>query len=405
MKIFLVGGAVRDKLLNLPIQDKDWLVVGATPEIMLSKGYTQVGNDFPVFINPDNGEEYSLARTERKTGKGYNGFITWSSPDITLEQDLKRRDLTINAIACDENGILFDPHNGQKDILNRQLRHVSSSFHEDPLRVLRVARFAANFAHLNFRIAKETKVLMYHMTKNGELSNLTMERVWRETSKALISRNPQIYFYVLHECGALKILLPEINELFGVPSPIEWHPEIDTGMHSLMSLTISVALSNSIAVRFAALLHDVGKSLTKHSKWPIHQDHGVLGISLIKSLCKRWSIPNSIRDLAVLATELHDQIHIIEQQSIECLVTFFNRIDAWRKPYRVEQMAVIGEANARGRAGLESTLYKQASYLRLTFKLANTVSSQEIIQQGFKGVQVSEELTKRRIYAIKKGLI
>ncbi|PPI88514.1 multifunctional CCA addition/repair protein [Candidatus Pantoea edessiphila] len=405
MKIFLVGGAVRNKLLNLPIQDKDWVVVGATPEIMIKKGYQQVGNNFPVFINPNNGEEYSLARTESKAGKGYNGFITWSTPDITLEQDLKRRDLTINAIACDEKGNLFDPYNGQYDIVHRKLRHVSSAFNEDPLRVLRVARFAASFAHLNFRIANETKKLMYQMAKNGELSDLTVERVWQETSKALMSNNPQIYFYVLRECGALNILIPEINNLFGIPSPAKWHPEIDTGIHTLMSLTMSAALSNSIDVRFATLLHDVGKSLTPPNKWPSHHNHGKLGVSLVKSLCNRWRISNSITNLAIIVTEFHDMIHNIEHQPIESLVDLFNRIDAWRKPYRVEQIAIISEADARGRTGLENIYYKQSRYLLFTFKLALKVSTKKLIQQGLKGIQISQELNKRRIQAIKKGLI
>ncbi|PPI86457.1 multifunctional CCA addition/repair protein [Candidatus Pantoea edessiphila] len=404
MKIFLVGGAVRDRLLDLPIQDKDWVVVGATPEMMIKKGYHQVGNDFPVFINPQNGEEYSLARTERKIGKGYSGFVTWSTPDITLEQDLKRRDLTINAIACDDQGKLVDPYNGQNDIINRKLRHVSSAFNEDPLRVLRVARFAASFAHLNFQIAHDTKKLMYQITQDGELSSLTTERIWRETQKALVSKNPQIYFHVLRECGALRILIPEINNLFGIPSPIKWHPEIDTGLHALMSLTISAALSNSVDIRFATLFHDVGKSLTPRNQWPSHHNHGQLGVSLIKSLCKRWPIPNTIRNLSILVTELHDKIHTIENQSIESLVNFFNRIDAWRKPYRVEQMAIISEADARGRAGLENIKYKQGYYLRYTFKLAQSVSSKTIVKEGFEGMKVFEELTKRRIIAIKDGL-
>ncbi|MBK4775746.1 MAG: multifunctional CCA addition/repair protein [Pantoea sp. Edef] len=405
MKIFLVGGAVRDRLLNIPIKDRDWVVVGATPDMMIKKGYNQVGNNFPVFIHPTNGEEYALARTEYKTGKGYNGFTTWFAPDITLKEDLKRRDLTINAMACDDNGRLFDPYNGQKDIFNRKLRHVSPAFNEDPLRVLRVARFAATFAHLNFRIAKETKKLMCHMVREGELSNLTTERVWRETSKALLSINPQIYFYVLRECGALKILVPEISRLFGIPSPMQWHPEIDTGQHTLMSLTMSVVLSDSIDVRFATFCHDVVKTLTPINQWPKHQSHSLLGVSLVKSLCDKWSVPNSTRKLAIIVTELHDQIHIIEKQPIEYLVEFFNRIDAWRKPHRVEQIAIIIEANSRGRIGLENSLYTQGDYLRFTFQLAKKVSTKNIIQQGLKGIKIFEELTKRRIEAIKSGLI
>ncbi|MXP51312.1 multifunctional CCA addition/repair protein [Pantoea sp. SoEX] len=403
MKVFLVGGAVRDALLNIPTQDKDWVVVGATPAMMLENGYNQVGNNFPVFINPKNGEEYSLARTERKTGKGYNGFTTWSAPNVTLEQDLKRRDLTINAIACDDQGILIDPYNGRKDIINRKLRHVSSAFNEDPLRVLRVARFAATFAHLHFRIAKKTKKLMYQMVKSGELSNLTTERIWRETSKALISINPQVYFYILKECGALDILVPELNDLFGIPSLLKWHEKIDTGIHSLMSLAISTALSDSIDVRFATLFHDIGKSLTPVDQLPKHQNHSQLGLPLVKSLCKRWSVPNSVRDLAIIVIQLQDQINNIETKTAEYIVDIFNRIDAWRKPFRVEQIAIVSESNARGHTR-KSHSYNQSNYLRLAFKLAQTVSTKNIIQQGFTGIKIFEELTKQRIEAIKNGL-
>ncbi|ORM82214.1 multifunctional CCA tRNA nucleotidyl transferase/2'3'-cyclic phosphodiesterase/2'nucleotidase/phosphatase, partial [Pantoea deleyi] len=275
MKTFLVGGAVRDALLNLPVTDKDWVVTGATPEAMLEQGYQQVGRDFPVFLHPKSREEYALARTERKNGKGYTGFVTWSAPDVTLEQDLQRRDLTINAIAQDENGDLVDPYHGQRDMALRLLRHVSDAFSEDPLRVLRVARFAARFAHLNFRIAPETQQLMQQMAESGELSNLTAERVWKETEKALGSRNPQVYFQVLRDCGALKVLFPELDNLFGVPAPIRWHPEIDTGVHTLMTLAMAAALSGEIDVRFATLFHDVGKALTPPALWPSHHGHGL----------------------------------------------------------------------------------------------------------------------------------
>ena len=282
MKTFLVGGAVRDALLKLPVKDKDWVVVGATPEAMLEQGYQQVGRDFPVFLHPDSREEYALARTERKNGKGYTGFVTWSAPDVTLEQDLQRRDLTINAIAQDENGRLIDPYHGQRDIAQRQLRHVSDAFNEDPLRVLRVARFAARFAHLNFRIAAETQQLMQQMVSSGELAHLTAERVWKETEKALTSRNPQVYFQVLRDCGALQVLFPELDNLFGIPAPAKWHPEIDTGVHTLMTLTMAAALSESVDVRFATLFHDVGKALTPPEKWPSHHGHGLAGVPVWK---------------------------------------------------------------------------------------------------------------------------
>ncbi|MCZ4060166.1 multifunctional CCA addition/repair protein [Pantoea sp. LMR881] len=404
MKTFLVGGAVRDALLKLPVKDKDWVVVGATPEAMLEQGYQQVGRDFPVFLHPDSREEYALARTERKNGKGYTGFVTWSAPDVTLEQDLQRRDLTINAIARDEKGELFDPYHGQRDIAQRQLRHVSAAFKEDPLRVLRVARFAARFAHLSFRIADETQALMREMVESGELAHLTAERVWKETEKALTSRNPQVYFQVLRDCGALKILFPELDNLFGIPAPAKWHPEIDTGVHTLMTLAIATALSDSLDVRFATLFHDVGKALTPPDKWPSHHGHGPAGVPLVEALCQRLRVPNAVRDLALIVTEFHDVVHTIERQSAESLVALFDRIDAWRKPQRVEQMALTSEADARGRAGLESMAYPQGDYLRRAFASALAVSTKAVVEAGFKGIEVREELTRRRIAAVAEGI-
>ncbi|WP_256853220.1 multifunctional CCA addition/repair protein [Pantoea sp. Fr+CA_20] len=402
MKTFLVGGAVRDALLKLPVKDKDWVVVGATPEIMLEQGYQQVGRDFPVFLHPDSREEYALARTERKNGKGYTGFTTWSAPDVTLEQDLQRRDLTINAIAQDEKGELYDPYHGQQDIAARQLRHVSDAFSDDPLRVLRVARFAARFAHLNFRIADETQALMQQMAESGELADLTAERVWKETEKALTSHNPQVYFQVLRDCGALRVLFPEIDNLYGVPAPARWHPEIDTGVHTLMALTLSAALSDAIDVRFATLFHDVGKALTPVEKWPSHHGHGAAGVPLVAALCQRLRVPNAIRDLALLVTEFHDMMHTIEQRPAESLVALFDRLDAWRKPERVNQLALCSEADARGRGGLASMPYPQGDYLRRAFALAQAVSSKAVVEAGFKGIEVREELTRRRIAAVEQ---
>ncbi|WP_215845556.1 multifunctional CCA addition/repair protein [Candidatus Pantoea bituminis] len=404
MKTFLVGGAVRDALLNLPVKDKDWVVVGATPEAMLEKGYQQVGRDFPVFLHPKSREEYALARTERKNGTGYTGFVTWSAPDVTLEQDLQRRDLTINAIARDEEGRLFDPYHGQRDIAERLLRHVSMAFNEDPLRVLRVARFAARFAHLNFRIADETQALMRAMVESGELADLTAERVWKETEKALTTRNPQVYFQVLRDCGALKVLFPEIDNLFGIPAPAKWHPEIDTGVHTLMTLAMAAALSDSLDVRFATLFHDIGKALTPPEKWPSHHGHGPAGVPLVEALCQRLRVPNAIRDLALVVTEFHDVVHTIERQSAESLVALFDRIDAWRKPQRVEQMALTSEADARGRAGLESMPYPQGDYLRRAFAVAQAVPTKAVVEAGFKGIEVREELTRRRIAAVAEGI-
>ncbi|WP_313384175.1 multifunctional CCA addition/repair protein [Pantoea sp.] len=404
MKTYLVGGAVRDALLKLPVKDRDWVVVGATPEAMLAQGFQQVGRDFPVFLHPQSREEYALARTERKSGNGYTGFVTWSAPDVTLEQDLQRRDLTINAIAQREDGELIDPFHGERDLQARLLRHVSDAFNEDPLRVLRVARFAARFAHLNFRIADETQALMRQMAASGELSHLTAERVWKETEKALTSRNPQVYFQTLRDCGALEVLFPELDRLFGIPAPAKWHPEIDTGVHTLMTLTLAASLSDEVDVRFATLFHDVGKALTPPEKWPSHHGHGAAGVPLVEALCQRLHVPNAIRDLALIVTEFHDVVHTIERQSADALVALFDRIDAWRKPHRVEQIALTSEADARGRAGLESMAYPQGDYLRQAFALAQAVPTKAVIEAGFKGAEVREELTRRRIAAVAQGI-
>ena len=402
MKTYLVGGAVRDALLNLPVKDKDWVVVGASPEEMLSQGYEQVGRDFPVFLHPETHQEYALARTERKSGSGYTGFVCYSAPDVTLEQDLQRRDLTINAIAQDEQGRLYDPYGGKADLDQRLLRHVSAAFNEDPLRVLRVARFAARFAHLNFVVAEETQALMRWMAESGELNTLTPERVWKETEKALETRNPQVYFQVLRDCGALAVLFPELDNLYGVPAPAKWHPEIDTGIHTLMTLAIAAQLSPDIAVRFATLFHDVGKALTPPEKWPSHHGHGPAGVPLVAALCLRLRVPNAIRDLALLVTEFHDLVHTVERQSAETLVALFDRIDAWRKPQRVEQIALTSEADARGRTGFESNAYPQGNYLRQAFEVVLSVSTREVVAAGFKGMQVREELNRRRIAALEQ---
>lgn len=396
---------MRDALLRLPVKDKDWVVVGATPDAMLAQGFQQVGRDFPVFLHPQSREEYALARTERKTGNGYTGFVTWFAPDVTLEQDLQRRDLTINAIAQADNGALIDPYGGQRDLANRTLRHVSSAFNEDPLRVLRVARFAARFAHLNFRIAEETQALMRDMTASGELAHLTPERVWKETEKALLTHNPQVYFQVLRDCGALQVLFPELDNLFGIPAPVKWHPEIDTGIHSLMTLTLAAALSDELDVRFATLFHDAGKAVTPPEKWPSHHGHGVAGVPIVAALCERLRVPNAIRDLALIVAEFHDMVHTIERQSAQALIALFDRVDAWRRPQRVEQIALTSEADARGRAGLESNAYPQGDYLRTAFALAQAVPTKAVVEAGFKGPEVREELTRRRIKAVQEGLI
>ncbi|ENT8826335.1 multifunctional CCA addition/repair protein [Proteus mirabilis] len=400
MKIYLVGGAVRDQLLNLPVKDRDWVVVGATPETLLQQGYQQVGKDFPVFLHPDTHEEYALARTERKSGSGYTGFTCYAAPDVTLEDDLQRRDLTINAIAYSAKGEYIDPYHGIDDIHAKLLRHVSDAFSEDPLRVLRVARFAARFAPLGFTIAPETMSLMQEMTNSGELNALTAERVWKETEKALHSQAPQVYFEILHQCGALKILFPEINALFGVPAPKKWHPEIDTGIHTMMVLAMASRLTDDIAVRFSALCHDLGKGVTPVENWPHHHGHGPAGVPLVEALCQRYRIPNQIRDLAKLAAKYHDHLHRIERMRPSKIIRLFDAIDAWRKPERIDQLAIISEADARGRQGAENLPYPQGIFFRQAFKIANQVDVKSIVSRGLKGSAIREALTKQREVAI-----
>lgn len=400
MKSYLVGGAVRDRLLGLPVKDRDWVVVGATPEEMLRAGYQQVGRDFPVFLHPQSHEEYALARTERKSGFGYTGFTCYAAPDVTLEQDLLRRDLTVNALAQDESGHIIDPYGGQQDLRNRILRHVSPAFGEDPLRVLRVARFAARYAHLSFRIADETTALMREMTRAGELAHLTTERVWQETENALRTRNPQVYFQTLRDCGALKVLFPEIDALFGVPAPAKWHPEIDTGVHTLMTLSMAAMLSPNIDVRFATLCHDLGKGLTPKELWPRHHGHGPAGVRLVEKLCQRLRVPNELRDLAKLVAEFHDLIHTFPVLQPKTIVKLFDSIDAWRKPQRVEQIALTSEADVRGRTGFEACDYSQGRLLREAWEVARAVPTKEVIEAGFTGPAVREELTRRRIRAL-----
>ncbi|MBQ4782082.1 multifunctional CCA addition/repair protein [Pectobacterium versatile] len=400
MKIYLVGGAVRDSLLGLPVTEKDWVVVGATPENLLAQGYQQVGKDFPVFLHPVSRDEYALARTERKSGKGYTGFVCHAAPDVTLEQDLLRRDLTINAIARTERGDLIDPYHGRRDLESRVLRHVSEAFSEDPLRVLRVARFAARFAHLGFQIAEETMALMQKMTHEGELAYLTPERVWKETEKALGTSSPDVYFQVLRDCGALAVLFPEIDNLYGVPAPAKWHPEIDTGIHTMMTVAMAARLSPEIDVRFATLCHDLGKGLTPPELWPRHHGHGPAGVKLVEALCQRLRVPNPIRDLAKLVAEYHDLVHTVQVLQPKTLLKLFDAIDVWRKPQRLEQLALTSEADARGRAGFEENPYPQGDYLREAFRVASQVSSADVVADGFKGIDVRNELARRRIHAL-----
>ncbi|QGX92526.1 multifunctional CCA addition/repair protein [Tatumella sp. TA1] len=404
MEKYLVGGAVRDRLLGLPVTDRDWVIVGATPDALLAQGYQQAGRDFPVFLHPVTHEEYALARTERKTGSGYTGFDTRFTPEVTLEEDLQRRDLTINAMAQDDTGAIIDPWQGQRDVAERRLKHVSEAFVEDPLRVLRVARFAARFASLGFTIADETMVLMQQIAQSGELAFLTHERVWKETEKALLTDSPATYFSVLRECGALAILFPELNALFGVPAPAKWHPEIDTGIHSLMALEMATQLTPEPALRFATLMHDIGKGLTPPERWPSHPGHGLAGVPLIEGLCLRLKVPNHYRDIARLATEFHDMVHSIDHYSAEQIIALFDKLDAWRKPERVAQLAIISEADVRGRLGWQDKHYPQAAQLGQRFAAAQAVSVAPIIAAGFTGKAVRDELTRLRIQAVEDAV-
>lgn len=400
MKTYLVGGAVRDQLLGLPTHEYDWVVVGATPQEMLTQGYQQVGKDFPVFLHPETHDEHALARTERKSGSGYTGFICHADPEVTLEQDLLRRDLTINAIAQDSDGSLIDPYHGRRDLELRILRHVSPAFSEDPLRVLRIARFAARFHLLGFTIAPETQALMKQIVNSGEIAHLTAERVWKETEKALSTQSPQVFFQVLRDCGALAVLFPEIDNLFGVPAPEKWHPEIDTGVHVLMVLEVAAQLSDDVDIRFSALLHDVGKGLTPKEEWPHHHGHGLAGVRLVENICQRFKIPTSTRELARLVSEFHDQIHTIYKLRASTLLNLFNTIDVWRKPSRLEQMALVSEADYRGRAGWQNRAYPQADYLKQAYAVANSVSVKDIVDAGYTGAEIKNQLNQRRTSAL-----
>jgi tRNA nucleotidyltransferase (CCA-adding enzyme) len=405
MEIYLVGGAVRDELLGLPIRERDWVVVGAEPQELLDRGFRPVGKDFPVFLHPQTNEEYALARTERKTGPGYRGFETRFSPDVTLEQDLERRDLTINAIAKDvESGRLIDPYGGERDLRNRVLRHVSPAFVEDPVRVLRVARFAARFAPLGFTVAPETMELMRRIAASGELAALVPERVWQELHKTLQMPAPWMFFEVLREAHALAVIFPEIDALFGVPQPEQWHPEIDAGVHTLMVLEQACQLTADPIVRFAALVHDLGKGTTPKEEWPRHVAHEHRGVPLIEQLCVRLRVPNAYRDLAVLVSKHHLVMHKAEQLRPSTLLNLLEHLDAFRRPERVEQFALACEADARGRKGLEDREYPQTELLRRAHAAARAARVPEEARAGLSGEQIAEKFRQARVLAIAEAL-
>lgn len=402
MQIYLVGGAVRDKLLNYPVKDKDFLVTGATIEDMLAAGYQQVGKSFPVFLHPKSQQEYALARTEKKQGSGYTGFSCDFSPSITVEQDLLRRDLTINAMAEDQDGNIIDPFNGKKDLEQKTLRHVSDAFVEDPLRVLRVARFAARYNHLGFTIAKETMELMSQIVASGEVDALIPERIWQETQSALLEQSPDVYFEVLRSCGALKVLMPELDCLWGVPNPPKWHPEIDTGIHTMMVLKQASVLSDKLTVRFASLCHDLGKGLTPEENWPHHYGHEKLGLKPIKALCERLRVPNDCRDLALLNSEFHTHVHKAVELRADTTVKLFDRLDAWRKEERFYDFLTCCIADMRGRTGFENAEYPQAELLKQLYLEAVSINTKDIVAQGYKGPEIRTRLTELRTNAVKQ---
>lgn len=404
MKTYLVGGAVRDQLLKLLVKEHDYVVVGATPQEMLDLGYQLIGKDFPVFLHPKTKAEYALARTERKIGPGYTGFTCYAAPDVTLEDDLKRRDLTINAIAQTEDGTLIDPFHGQQDLANKILRHVSHAFIEDPVRILRVARFAARFAKLGFRIAPETMQLMQAMVANGEVAALVPERVWQELQKALTEESPQEFITVLRNCGALKILFPEIDDLYGVPNPPQWHPEIDTGIHTLMVLTQAALISQNPAVRFAALVHDLGKGTTPKSEWPHHPGHEERGVDLIKKLCKRYLVPREYQELAILASKFHTHCHKVFELKMSTLLKTLEHLDAFRRPERFKNFLQVCEADFHGRTGFENKEYLQSKYFLQAFEIAQNVDIQSLLEQGLEGKALGEHIHQQRVRALKQAL-
>lgn len=405
MKAYLVGGAVRDALLGRPVRERDWVVVGTTPGDMLARGYQPVGKDFPVFLHPETREEYALARTERKTAPGYHGFVTHAAPDVTLEQDLLRRDLTINAMARDDAGALIDPHGGLQDLKAKRLRHVSPAFSEDPVRILRLARFAARFALLGFDIAEDTRVLMQDMVAAGEVDALVPERVFAELSKALEEETPSVFFEVLRDCGALARLFPELDALFGVPQPPQHHPEIDAGIHSLMVLDQAARLSPDPVIRFAALTHDLGKALTDPSRWPRHRGHERLGLSALTSLCDRLKVPNAHRRLAEKVMRYHGHAHRAVELRPGTLVDLLQRLDAFRQKEALESFLLACEADARGRTGFEEQAYPQADWLRVAHRAALEVSVQPLLDQGYQGIALGQALRGERIRRVKSARV
>ncbi|WP_180083848.1 multifunctional CCA addition/repair protein [Acinetobacter sp. YH12145] len=399
MQVYLVGGAVRDHLLGHPYHEKDYVVVGATPEQLLAQGYQPVGKDFPVFLHPETKDEYALARTERKSGHGYHGFEFYTDVNVTLEQDLIRRDLTINAIAMDDAGNVYDPYGGQRDLEQRVLRHVSDAFVEDPLRVLRIARFAARYKALGFKVADETLELMQELAKSGELKALTPERVWKETSRALMEDHADEYFEVLRACGALKVLFPEIDALYGIPQRPEYHPEIDCGIHTMMSLQQACRANYSLDVRFAVLVHDLGKALTPVDELPRHIMHEERGVKPVTDVCDRMRVPTNTKQLAISVCKEHLKCHQALSLKPGTLWRLLQRLDVLRRPERVEAFVQACECDSRGRLGLEDRAYPQAQYVLDAMQVVRNIKAADL-PPDVSGPDIGEMLIERRIQAI-----
>ena len=400
MNVYCVGGAVRDELLGLPVKDRDYVVVGSTVQAMLDAGYKPVGKDFPVFLHPKTHEEYALARTERKTAAGYKGFIVHASSEVTLEQDLARRDLTINAIAKASDGALIDPFNGVADSQAKMLRHVSDAFAEDPVRILRAARFAARFT--DFTVAPETMHLMCQMVKNGEVDALVPERVWQELSKGLMEQKPSRMFEVLRACGALQKILPELDKLWGVPQPPQHHPEIDTGIHVMMVIDYAAKQSFSLPVRFAALVHDLGKGTTPAAILPRHIGHEIRSVDLLKAVAKRLRVPNDCKELAVIVAKFHGKLHAVPQMKPRTLLEFLIELDAIRQPQRFEDFLKACECDSRGRAGLESCALAEAELLKNVLRAALTVDAGAIAKTQSEPEKIKNAVFEARLDAVKQ---
>lgn len=399
MQVYLVGGAVRDRILGHPVVEKDYVVVGATPDQLIAQGFQPVGKDFPVFLHPETKEEYALARTERKSGHGYHGFEFFTAPDVSLEEDLIRRDLTINAMAMDDEGQVIDPYHGLEDLNQKILRHVSDAFIEDPLRVLRVARFAARYHAYGFQVADETLDLMRKLAQSGELNTLTPERVWKETSRALMEEHADIYFDVLRQCGALKVLFPEIDALFGVPQRPEYHPEIDCGIHTLMSLKQACKANYSLDVRYAVLVHDLGKALTPAEELPRHIMHEERGIQPVTEISERLRVPTLTKQLALAVCKEHLKCHQAFTLKAGTLWRLLQRLDVLRRPERVEAFVQACECDARGRLGLENREYPQAKYILEAVNVVRSIKASDL-PVDVKGPDIGEMLIQRRIEAI-----